>query len=173
MALNSAFADSTTIGAPQAYTWYFDKSGKSSSTALCTKPVRPVQWSSGRAFDTTGTNRSSGISATLASTQSFMYRSTGRRPPQYSTAGRCMFLNCICSISALMGAKPVPDASSTKGLALSSRKKKLPYGPSMRTISFSFMPANTWSVNLPPGMWRMWISMPGLSSWVKGALAIE
>ncbi len=72
-----------------------------------------------------------------------------------------------------MGAKPVPDASSTMGLSLSSRRKKLPYGPSMRRISFSFMVPNTWSVNLPPGMWRRCSSIWGASAWVWGALAME
>ena len=42
---------------------------------------------------------------------------------------------------ALIGAKPVPLASSTIGLSLSSRRKKLPKGPSMRRMSRSFMRA--------------------------------
>ncbi|CKS83229.1 Uncharacterised protein [Mycobacterium tuberculosis] len=62
-----------------------------------------------------------------------------------------MPLNCMCSSSALMGAKPVPEASRMIGLSESSRRKKLPKGPSMRRISFSFIVPNTWSVNLPPG----------------------
>src|SRR5205085_3585971 len=37
----SRCADSTMIGAPQAYTWWPERSGKSSITARCTKPVRP------------------------------------------------------------------------------------------------------------------------------------
>ncbi len=74
---------------------------------------------------------------------------------------------------ALIGAKPVPEASSTIGLSLSSRRKKLPNGPSRRRMSFSFIAPNTWSVNLPPGMWRTCSSIDGLSVWVCGALAIE
>ena len=37
-----------------------------------------------------------------------------------------------------MGANPVPEASSTMGLSESSRRKKLPNGPSMRRMSRSF-----------------------------------
>ena len=74
---------------------------------------------------------------------------------------------------ALMGAKPVPEASSTMGLAESSRRKKLPNGPSMRKMSFSFKVPKTVSVNRPPGMWRMCSSSHGLSPWVCGAFAIE
>ena len=33
-----------------------------------------------------------------------------------------MPLNCMCSITALIGAKPVPEASSTIGLSESSRR---------------------------------------------------
>ena len=95
------------------------------------------------------------------------------RQPQYSEVGRVMPLNPMCSTIALIGAKPVPLASSTIGLSLSSRRKKLPNGPSMRRISFSFSAPNTWSVNSPPGMWRMCSSMRGLSVWVCGAFAIE
>jgi hypothetical protein len=47
-----------------------------------------------------------------------------------------------------MGAKPVPLASRIKGLVLSSRRKKLPKGPSMRRMSRSFISPKTWSVNL-------------------------
>ena len=73
---------------------------------------------------------------------------------------------------ALMGAKPVPLASSTIGLPLSSRRKKLPNGPSMRRMSRSFMAPKTWSVNLPPGMWRTCSSIAGgLPRWC-GALAM-
>ncbi len=72
-----------------------------------------------------------------------MYRSRGRRPPQYSTTGRVLPVFCNCSISAFTGAKPVPDASRTMGLSESSRRKKLPYGPSMRRMSRSFMLPNT------------------------------
>jgi len=79
----------------------------------------------------------------------------------------------MCSMIALIGAKPVPEASSTIGLVESSRRKKLPNGPSMRRMSFSFIVVNTWSVNLPPGMCRMCSSMCGLSPCVCGALAIE
>ena len=102
-----------------------------------------------------------------------MYRSPGRRPPQYSVVGRVMPLNCMCSSKALMGAKPVPEASSTMGLSESSRRKKLPKGPSTRRISFSFIAPNTWSVNLPPGKCRMCNSTPAAVVWVCGALAIE
>ncbi|MNY51919.1 hypothetical protein D3C86_1875520 [compost metagenome] len=56
---------------------------------------------------------------------------------------------------ALIGAKPVPEASRMIGLSESSRRKKLPSGPSKRRMSRSFMVENTWSVNRPPGMWRM------------------
>jgi hypothetical protein len=44
----------------------------------------------------------------------------------------------------------------------------------MRRISFSFMAPNTWSVNLPPGMWRMCKSTIGapLSISVCGAFAM-
>ena len=42
-----------------------DRSGKSSSTALCTKPVRPVQLSSGSALEMTGTYFRFGISASF------------------------------------------------------------------------------------------------------------
>ena len=72
-----------------------------------------------------------------------------------------------------MGAKPVPEAIKIKGFWLLGCKKKLPNGPSTRRMSFSFIPPNTWSVNTPPGMWRMCSSMPGLSAWVCGALAME
>lgn len=106
-------------------------------------------------------------------TQPSMYRSCGRRPPQYSVAGRVMPLCCMCSISALMGAKPVPEARKTMGLSESSRRKKLPNGPSTRRISFSFMSPNTWVVNLPPGMWRMCSSTPGALSCMCGAVAME
>ncbi|CPN06400.1 Uncharacterised protein [Bordetella pertussis] len=75
---------------------------------------------------------------------------------------------------ALTGANPVPLASSTMGLSLSSRRKNEPNGPSRRRISRSFIwvsPApNTWSVNSPPGMWRI-CSSSGLP--VCGAPAIE
>ena len=77
----------------------------------------------------------------------------------------------MCSISALIGAKPVPEASITTGLALSSRRKKVPKGPSMRRISFSFIAPKTWSVKRPPGMWRICSSMTPCAS--SGALAIE
>ncbi len=73
---------------------------------------------------------------------------------------------------ALIGAKPVPLASSTIGLALSSRRKKLPYGPSTRRISLSFIAPKTWSVNLPPGMWRRCSSTAGACASVCGALAM-
>ena len=46
----------------------------------------------------------------------------GRRPPQYKRVGRVMPLCCICSIKALMGANPVPEASNTIGAELSSRR---------------------------------------------------
>jgi hypothetical protein len=55
---------------------------------------------------------------------------------------------CRRWIRALMGAKPVPLASRIKGLVLSSRRKKLPKGPSMRRMSRSFISLKTWSVNL-------------------------
>ncbi|MNT95204.1 hypothetical protein D3C72_2370400 [compost metagenome] len=84
-----------------------------------------------------------------------------------------MPLNCMCSMMALMGAKPVPEASRISGSSLSSRRKKPPYGPSMRRMSFSFIALNTWSVNLPPGMWRRCSSRPGCVAWVWGALAME
>ena len=74
---------------------------------------------------------------------------------------------------ALIGASPVPEASSTIGFAPSSRRKKLPNGPSNRKMSLGFMALNTWSVNMPPGMWRTCSSMPGAVAWVCGALAIE
>ena len=71
-----------------------------------------------------------------------------------------------------MGAKPVPLASSTMGLVLSSRRKKLPNGPSMRRMSFSFSVLNAVSVNLPPGRWRRCSSMAGgVPTWL-GALAM-
>ena len=79
----------------------------------------------------------------------------------------------MCSMIALIGAKPVPEASRTIGLSESSRRKKLPNGPSTRRISFSFIAPKTWSVNLPPGRWRMCSSSAGLSPTVCGALAIE
>ena len=83
-----------------------------------------------------------------------------------------MPLICICSMMALIGAKPVPLASSTMGLADSSRRKKLPKGPSMRRMSFSFITPKTWSVNRPPGMWRMCSSMAGGLPRLDGALAM-
>ena len=59
---------------------------------------------------------------------------------------------------ALIGANPVPLATRTIGLTLSSRKKKVPIGPSKRRISRSFTTGCTapksGSVNLPPGMCR-------------------
>jgi len=73
---------------------------------------------------------------------------------------------------ALIGANPVPDASRIMGLS-ESRRKKLPNGPSTRRISFSFIALKTWSVNLPPGRWRMCSSSCGWSMTVCGALAIE
>ena len=78
----------------------------------------------------------------------------------------------MCCTMALIGAKPVPLASSTMGLSLSSRRKKLPNGPSMRRISSSFIAPNTWSVNTPPGMWRMCSSMAGGLPSSSGALAM-
>jgi len=55
----------------------------------------------------------------------------------------------------LMGAKPVPAATKMIGFLESSRKKKLPKGPSKRRISFSFnagvVAPKTKSVNRPPG----------------------
>ena len=76
---------------------------------------------------------------------------------------------------ALMGAKPVPLASSTTALSLSSRRKKVPNGPSSRKISRSFSGGreptpNTRSVKCPPGRWRMCSST---SSSVPGAVAME
>ena len=96
------------------------------------------------------------------------------RQPQYSTACRSLPFQAMCSMIALIGAKPVPEASSTIGLSESSRRKKLPNGPSKRRMSrFSFIAPKTWSVNLPPGRWRMCSSSCGLSLTVCGALAIE
>ena len=70
----------------------------------------------------------------------------------------------------LIGAKPVPLATNTIGLALSSRRKKVPSGPSKRRMSRSFILPNTWSVKLPPATWRTCSSS---SSSACGALAIE
>ena len=54
----------------------------------------------------------------------------------------------------LIGAKPVPLATNTIGFVLSSRRKKLPSGPSRRRMSRSFILLKTWSVKLPPATWR-------------------
>jgi hypothetical protein len=45
----------------------------------------------------------------------------------------------LCHVldDGLIGANPVPLASSTIGLSLSSRRKKVPIGPSMRRMSRS------------------------------------
>ena len=51
---------------------------------------------------------------------------------------------------ALIGAKPVPLASRMIGLSLSSRRKKVPSGPSKRRISRFLHPLNTCSLNGPP-----------------------
>ena len=72
-----------------------------------------------------------------------MYRSAGRRPPQYTVTGRVMCCASMCSIKALIGANPVPEARKTMGLGLSSRRKKLPNGPSIRRMSLSFIVPNT------------------------------
>jgi len=86
-----------------------------------------------------------------------------------------MPLKRMCSMMALIGAKPVPEASSTMGRSDSSRRKKVPKGPSTRRMSFSFIVLKTWSVNTPPGMCRMCSSMPltPASCTMCGALAIE
>lgn len=57
-------------------------------------------------------------------------------------------------MTALIGAKPVPPATSSIGLADSSRRKKLPCRPLMRSRSRSFMAVNTWSVKCPSGTRR-------------------
>ena len=49
-----------------------------------------------------------------------------------------MSLNIMCSMIALIGANPVPLATITMGLLESSRKKKVPNGPSKRKMSRSF-----------------------------------
>ena len=95
------------------------------------------------------------------------------RQPQYRTAFLSLPFQIMYSMIALIGAKPVPEASRMIGLSESSRRKKLPNGPSTRRISFSFIALKTWSVNLPPGRWRMCSSSCGLSMTVCGALAIE
>ena len=79
--------------------------------------------------------------------------SAGARPSTAPSGARCP-CGTRCSMIALIGAKPVPQATNTIGLALSSRRKKLPSGPSRRRMSRSFILPNTWSVKLPPGTWR-------------------
>ena len=59
------------------------------------------------------------------------------------------------------------------GLSESSRRKKLPNGPSKRKMSFSFIVPNTWSLNTPPLRWRICSSIHGVVPCVCGALAIE
>ena len=99
-------------------------------------------------------------------------RYTGR-PCGSPSEDACLWLPFMCARYALIGAKPVPEASRTIGLSESSRRKKLPNGPSTRRISFSFIALNTWSVNLPPGRCLMCRSIWGFSPTVCGAFAIE
>ena len=58
--------------------------------------------------------------------------------------------------NALIGEKPVPLATKIIGLSESSRKKKVPKGPSIRRISRSLIgrspTPNRRSVNIPPGI---------------------
>ena len=70
-----------------------------------------------------------------------MYRSSAAAAPVQRHRARRAFLCIACSMIALIGAKPVPEASSTIGLSESSRRKKLPNGPSKRRMSFSFIVA--------------------------------
>ena len=65
-----------------------------------------------------------------------------------------MLLCSMCSIIPLMGANPVPPATIMMGLFVSSRRKKLPNGASMRKIALSGISLNTYSVNCPPGIKR-------------------
>ena len=80
----------------------------------------------------------------------------------------------MCSAIALIGAKPVPLASSRIGRVLSSRRKKVPSGASMRRMSRSLIAGcvtpNSASVNSPPGMWR---TCSVMRSSACGAVAIE
>ena len=76
----------------------------------------------------------------------------------------------MCSITALIGAKPVPEATNTIGLSASSRRKKVPIGPSQRRMSRSFILLKTWSVKCPPATCRMCNSMNSASC---GAFAME
>ena len=69
--------------------------------------------------------------------------SFGRRPPQYSTICRWTPMWKACRRMLLIGAKPVPLATKMIGLSLSSRRKKVPSGPSKRRMSFSFIRLNT------------------------------
>ena len=46
--------------------------------------------------------------------------------PRTRSLARVLPMNCRCSITALIGAKPVPEASRMIGLSESSRRKKLP-----------------------------------------------
>ena len=65
----------------------------------------------------------------------------------------------------LIGANPVPLATNTIGLSLSSRRKKVPSGPSKRRMSLSFILVKTYSVNAPLAIFRtcssIWASSSG------------
>src|SRR6185503_14600377 len=97
-----------------------ERSGKSCITARCTKPVQPLQPHSGVGSDSTGTNRKFG--ARHEAGTSSIYRSRLARQPQYRVIGRATFFSNAYSQIDLIGAKPVPLASSTIGLSDSSRR---------------------------------------------------
>ena len=70
----------------------------------------------------------------------------------------------------LTGAKPVAPATKMIGFFESSRRKNEPSGPSMRSVSPTFMRSNTCVVKRPPGMRR---TCSSISAWSCGAVANE
>ena len=70
----------------------------------------------------------------------------------------------------LIGAKPVPLATKIMGLSVSSRRKKVPRGPSNLRISFSLSVSKTCVVKAPFAMFRTCSSIYS-ASW--GGLPIE
>ena len=130
------------------YTSNAAKSGWSSSTASWTSPLRNPAACCGS--EITGTNAKSATSRAQRSGRPRRYRSAASRAPQYSVIGRRVPRCRKCSISALIGAKPVPPAISSIGRSLSSRGTKVPSGPSTRSSAPAFMSSNTPVVKPPP-----------------------
>src|SRR4051794_40494136 len=85
-------------------------------TAWCTKPVLPCQLVSGS--ESTGMKRNFGFCPAHFCGRSRRYRSFSRRAPQYRTISRGSFFLIASSRMDLIGAKPVPLATNTAGLAL-------------------------------------------------------